>query len=225
MPTQLGIFAKHWTPGRVKTRLAVTIGRERAAEVARCLLKTLLVRMSRTADRHVVGYTPSDAGEPFERLAGPEWCLSTQCEGDLGQRMEHYFRTAFAAGFDRVVLIGADSPTLPQSIVADAFERLTESSLVLAPTDDGGYCLIGASGDLPPIFDEMPWGEPTLWQATVARLEQHGWRRGDTWHELPPWYDVDAIDDLVRLRQELSDHPDDAALVQLRRDLDRILND
>lgn len=224
MATQLGIFAKHWTPGRVKTRLAQTVGDAAAAEIAKAFVETLLQRMVGIADRSVIGFAPPDARGAFAGLAGDDWRTVPQVDGDLGARMRAYFEKAFASGAQRVVLIGADSPDIPLEYVRSTFEMLDRFQLVLGPADDGGYYLIGARDEPPPIFDDMPWSTPRLQRATEARLRKLGWRFGHDWMRAPLWYDVDTTTDLERLRARMVEPLYDQPLKNLKSKLASILN-
>jgi rSAM/selenodomain-associated transferase 1 len=200
---QLGIFAKFWAPGEVKTRLAASIGPEQGARLHRVFLETLIKRLSLVADRRVLVYSPPTRRLEFGELAAAGWELQPQADGDLGQRMQVYFQLAFASGATQAVLIGSDSPTLPITLIELAFKRLDETQAVLGPAADGGYYLVGATGAVPPIFDRIAWSRSSVWAETVARLEAARW----TFSALPDWYDVDDWDDLQRLRAEL-DQPD-----------------
>lgn len=197
---QLGIFAKHWRPGQTKTRLAESIGSELAAELALAMLEVSLARFAGLADRHVLAYSPPEAHREFESIAGPNWNLEPQSAGDLGQRMRAYFESALGAGAARVILLGSDSPTLPLARIQEAFVALESKDIVLGPSDDGGYYLIGGR-IVPPVFEGIPWSTPEVWRLTVAALE----RAGATFHALPAWHDVDEFPDLARLRDELRD--------------------
>lgn len=188
MTTQLGIFAKHWKPGAVKSRLAASIGHESAAALHRHFVQTLLSRFQNFADRQVLCFTPVNSAGSFRQLNLGCWTLETQSSGDLGARMQHYFNSALAADdFPRTVLIGSDSPDLPLEYLAEAFDKLREFPVVLGPTVDGGYYLIGLSQTVPPIFDNIPWSTPQVWPQTIARLTA----AGIPYHVLPQWYDVD----------------------------------
>lgn len=200
---QLGIFAKYPQPGRVKTRLAASIGDEPACRLYRAFVETLLARFSDVADRRILAFSPPERRAEFEALAGRCWQLAEQSAGDLGQRMQRYFKDAFERGASRVVLLGSDSPTLPVEYVEQAFELLNKISVVLGPSDDGGYYLIGAAERVPPIFDDIAWSSEAVWEQTTNRLRS----LGQDFRELPPWYDVDDEKDLRRLRDELSDEP------------------
>ena len=95
--------------------------------------------------------------------------------------------------------MGVDSPTLPLSYIEEAFIQLDRADLVLGPATDGGYYLVGCSvrqipnpsNGLPPIFENMTWSQPDVLEATIARLHDSSWKL----ELLPPWYDVDTLDD------------------------------
>lgn len=196
----LGVFSKYWQPGQVKTRLAIAVGNESAAALHREFLLTTLQRFVDQAENCCVVYTPSEHALDFQSLAGPRWHLDPQATGDLGQRMQHFFDSAFAAGAERVVIIGADTPTLPLEYVRRAFRQLREADVALGPTTDGGYYLIGAAAQTPPIFAGIAWSTSQVWRQTTEILESRNIR----WAELPGWYDVDEQADLDRLDRELS---------------------
>jgi len=228
------MFAKHWAPGEVKSRLAKDVGAEAASQLYLGFLRTLLVRFSATADERVLVFAPPGRRAEFEELlrsmpgahpAGGYWSLEPQAEGDLGARMRAFFDWAFAGGATRVVLIGSDSPTLPIEFIDEAFAALAQHPVVLGPASDGGYYLVGAVGQLcdtavrpavaasrdaaalrrtatsssaPPIFDRIDWSTPAVFEQTVERLKAAAL----TYHVLPPWYDVDELADLARLKRE-----------------------
>ena len=220
MTTQLGMFAKHWQPGTVKTRLATSIGNEAAAALHRHFVQTLLDRFQNIADRHILCFAPADSADSFRQLNLGCWTLEPQASGDLGSRMQLYFSAALPAfplplplgegrgeGLatnntprHRTVLIGSDSPDLPLEYLAEAFDKLRDYPVVLGPTDDGGYYLVGLSQTVPPIFDNIPWSTPEVWPQTIARLTT----AKIPYHTLPQWYDVDDIADLRRLHDSLS---------------------
>jgi len=196
---QLGIFAKYWEPGRVKTRLAASIGAEHAASIYAASLRTLLERFGRFPAHRRLLITPPDKQAEFIEIASARWTVGAQSDGDLGQRMESYFAGAFRDGQRRTVLIGSDSPTLPLEYIETAFDLLQHHRVVLGPADDGGYYLVGASEQVPPIFSRMHWSTASVWERTVERLESHS----ISWTSLPPWYDVDDEASLHRLMSEI----------------------
>lgn len=194
------MFAKHWQPGHVKTRLAASISDAAAAEVHKASLATLLRRFAATADCRLLAYAPAEAREAFAELAGAAWRLEPQSEGDLGCRIETHFASAFARGATRAVLIGSDSPTLPQEFVREAFERLESADVVVGPSEDGGYYLIGLRRPIGGLFRDISWSTPRVFPDTVDRLRA----TGTTYALLKPWYDIDTLADLERLGIELA---------------------
>ncbi|MCA9102403.1 MAG: TIGR04282 family arsenosugar biosynthesis glycosyltransferase [Planctomycetales bacterium] len=197
----LGVFAKYWQPGAVKTRLAASIGDHRAAELYRAFLTTTLVRLSPLGERRTLVFTPEQRCDDFAALASVvagRWQLRAQTGGDLGQRMSRFFADEFSGAAARVVLLGSDSPTLPLTHVQQAFERLEQHDVVLGPSDDGGYYLVGMRSYLPAIFSDIDWSSPRVWQQTLER----GQALGVTLAQLPAWYDIDTLDELRRFAHE-----------------------
>jgi len=199
----LGIFAKYWQPGAVKTRLAVAIGDEAACTLYRRFILVLLRRLHAVADRRTVYCTPAERVAAFAALAGEAWQVAPQADGDLGRRMEDFFARSFAAGASRAVLLGSDSPLVPIDFVQRAFRLLREVPVVLGPASDGGYYLIGAAERVPPVFTDIAWSTSDVWSQTVQRLEQ----ADCPFATLPEWYDVDDLDSLRRLGRDLAATP------------------
>lgn len=204
---RMGVFAKHWTPGRAKTRLASAIGPNAAAEAARRFVDAVLRRLDGEFADQRLAFTPADQLPAFEEAlpTGPvPWRLEPQPElPTLGERMRWYFDAARRDGTNAALLVGSDSPDMPLDEVRRAAGLLTTSGasvrLVLGPTFDGGYWLIGVRGEPPPVFEAMPWSTPQLMEATVAALDAAGWRRGRDYQFLTRWYDVDTADDLAAM--------------------------
>jgi rSAM/selenodomain-associated transferase 1 len=191
--SHLVVFARNPVPGTVKTRLQARYTPQQAADIYRALvLDTLEYAREASADRHILAYTPRDAEEEFRRLAGPDWDLHPQVEADLGGRMLEATRLGFGRGADRLVIIGSDAPSLPVDFIDRAFDLLGERDVVLGPTVDGGYGLIGLSRPLETVFHDIKWSSERVFPQTVERLEDAGLSLG----VLPPWYDVDTPADL-----------------------------
>ncbi|HJN09953.1 MAG: TIGR04282 family arsenosugar biosynthesis glycosyltransferase [Pirellulaceae bacterium] len=197
---QLGMFAKYWLPGTVKTRLARSIGDDKASQLYHHFVITLLARFQELGDRRVLAYSPIERRAEFAAVTPEAWELIPQSPGDLGRRMNRFFDSHLVGHEDRVVLIGTDSPTMPAQYIDDAFAVLQTHPVVLGPSRDGGYYLVGAAGQVPPIFAEIDWSTPSVWQQTVDRLSSAGCR----FAELPLWSDVDDLADLTRIADELT---------------------
>lgn len=192
----LGIFGKKPEAGQVKTRLAAEFGPEFAAEAhAAMLFDTVELwasdRILEPGGRRVLVYAPHDAGPWFDERVPPNFSLQPQADGDLGARMQAFFAGEFEDGAERVVLIGSDSPTLDPSHVLSAFLCLEGRDVVLGPSADGGYVLIGCRPPLPPIFEGIDWSTPNVLAQSIDRLAE----LGNSLAVLPPWYDVDTPDD------------------------------
>lgn len=187
-------------PGEVKTRLCPQLTPVQAAACHEAFLEDLLRRVNGVAGRLVLCATPDHGAPRLERLAsvaGAE--LVWQGVGDLGERMRKVLVSAAlqdAAG----VVIGADSPDLPLSYLEAAFRCLEEPGLVLGPSADGGYYLVGCRGVVPSIFNLGPaWGGPRVFSLTLEALRNLGLEH----HQLPRWEDVDDMDGLRRLATRL----------------------
>lgn len=192
----LGIFGKQPEAGRVKTRLAAAFGEEFAAELHEAMLFDLLEcwgsdRFLAPGGRRVLVYAPDDAGPWFDERVPTCFALQPQADGDLGRRMREFFEGEFEDGAERVVVIGSDSPTLDPSIVISAFLCLEGRDVVLGPSTDGGYYLVGCRPPVPPIFEGIDWSTSNVLAGTIGRLRDTGLSLS----VLPPWYDVDTPDD------------------------------
>lgn len=213
----LGLFAKYWHPGLVKTRLAKSIGPERAAAAYLQFVSTLLERLGACSEQRWLAYSPSERASQFETILPGGWKLEPQAAGDLGLRMKSFFERRFAAGCQRVVLLGSDSPNVPLEYIRQAFDQLQGHDVVLGPTEDGGYWLVGAAGGVPDVFEAIPWSTPQVWSATLAAIRTAGLSHA----VLPTWYDIDEHDDLFRLMTDLRrDSGGEPALDRLRDMLD-----
>lgn len=176
------------------------LGREGALELHRALLADALARQDRLREVAEQILYLSEAGE----VPGVGW-LRVQAGADLGERMATAFAECFDDGFRAVVVVGIDSPTLPDVVIADAFRSLAEADCVLGPCDDGGYYLLGLSRKAPELFEGVDWGTERVLEQTRARARDAGLRTV----ELPVWFDIDLPDDLARL-EAAGEGPDPA---------------
>ncbi len=192
----LGVFGKKPEPGSVKTRLAVEFGEHNAAAIAEAMLFDLLDFWSsetilEPGGRRVFVFDPPAAGPWFDSRVPEAFALQPQAEGDLGDRMRLFFSGEFNDGATRVVLIGSDAPMIDPSVVVSAFLCLENRDVVIGPSTDGGYYLIGARNEAPPIFDTIQWSRTAVLSETIDRLNETGL----TLAVLPPNYDIDTPDD------------------------------
>ncbi len=132
----------------------------------------------------------------FAAILSGRFVLRPQGKGDLGVRLKRFLTSEIAGGADSVVVVGADSPTLPVEYVERAFAELQRADVVLGPATDGGYYLLGCGRRIPPVLDGLIWGGSRVLIETLARLPADNWKLA----VLPPWYDVDTLDDWHTLR-------------------------
>lgn len=193
------LFVKNPQAGKVKTRLQTACTPAEAARLYRAfVLDSAATLAACRAERKVVAYAPADAGGDIAALLGKgPWELVPQPETDLGGRMDGLLRWSFAQGSRRTVIVGSDSPSLPAARLDEALELLKERDLVLGPSTDGGYYLVGQSQADSAVFTGIEWSSGQVLQQTLARCAHL--RLG----LLSPWYDVDTPAEAAFLRVHL----------------------
>jgi rSAM/selenodomain-associated transferase 1 len=185
----LAILLKAPRPGTVKTRLAAEIGDRQALRLYRLMVIRALAAARDAGFGATVWFTPTDAGAEMRLWLGDRLDLRPQASGDLGARL--------AAAEQAVprgrpwLAIGVDCPRLDGVLLREAGAIATRGEVVLGPTEDGGYYLIGGRTPLPDLFDAMPWSTSRLLAETRLRLA----RAGVAWRELPTLRDVDTAAD------------------------------
>jgi rSAM/selenodomain-associated transferase 1 len=199
----LTIMTKVPLGGRVKTRLTPPLRPEEAAALNSCFLQDIATAITAAGaqTRGVGCYTPVGSGEMFQGLLPPTFSLLPQRDGHFGDRLRGAVEDLFSIGFSSVCLIGSDSPTVPQSTYAEAARLLsqTDERLVLGPSEDGGYYLIGMKGEYPRLFEEIAWSTDQVLDQTLARAAE---MRLPV-QLLPVSFDVDDHRSLQRLCDQL----------------------
>jgi hypothetical protein len=191
----IALFAKAPLPGNVKTRLVPPFTYEDAARIARASLEDTARFIVPAVPASWTLFLDGDSDRSLRALAEETGLPIVPQQGaGLGERLRTAFRDLRSRGADRVLAIGSDSPTLDPERILEAIEALAVCDLALGPTEDGGYYLIGTSGDHESIFHEIPWGSggaaaTTLERARVLNLEVR---------LLAPWYDLDDTASLRR---------------------------
>jgi rSAM/selenodomain-associated transferase 1 len=208
MPDQsrsaVAIMAKAARQGQVKTRLCPPLSPLQAADLYRCFLLDKIAQVNALDEaRPVVSYSPTDAKPWFETLTPAHFVLIPQRGHDLGDRLLFTFEDLFGLGYTQVLAIDSDTPTLPVSFLAQALAQLAHptTDVVLGPTDDGGYYLIGLRQPYPQLFENMPWSTPRVFPETVRRSAAAGLRVTC----METWFDIDTPGDLSRLTASLDD--------------------
>jgi hypothetical protein len=199
-PNTLLVVAKHPVPGQTKTRLCPPLSHAQAADLYECFLRDTLDLMRQVANvQRMIGFLPEDAGDYFHLLA-PDMELTRQVGASLGERLDHLLTEALASGSGRVVVMDSDSPTLPAEYLSQAFDLLEEADVVIGPTRDGGYYLIGMKQPQPRLLRQVQMSTPRVLADTLALAEAAGLAVS----LLPAWYDVDTIADLHYLDREIA---------------------
>jgi len=203
------VMAKRPRPGSTKTRLVPPLTAQDAADLYECFLMDALEHARSTPQAvPVVAVWPPDATKYFAMIA-PDFSQVIQRGDSLNVRLDHALTECLAKGFDHVVAINSDSPTLPHTFIADAFTSLadTDVDMVLGPAEDGGYYLIGWKRPYPELVRGIEMSTPNVLADTLALADRFGVRVS----LLRPWYDVDDAADLRRLVLEF-DRPGDRGL-------------
>ncbi len=196
MPTLL-VFLKYPAAGKVKTRLAATIGPAEAAELYRHWISHVFAQLQPLRGRVRIlachDGAPKEAFEPWLSLADEWW---PQAAGDLGQRLEHAFETSHNHG-ESVIAIGTDCLELDARDFQQAFDLLVEKDVVFGPATDGGYYLVGTAKLLPGFFRGIPWSSPDTFAAHMALCQVRSWSVG----LLPVRSDIDTWEDWLSYRR------------------------
>jgi rSAM/selenodomain-associated transferase 1 len=188
------IFLKAPQPGRVKTRLAASIGPRAACEVYKALVEQQLARLPKDwpVDVH---FTPPGALDAMRRWLGHGYDYFPQVEGDLGDRLASAVQQTFQRGAGPVTCIGADCPSLNARHLNEALRALSRGAdLVFGPASDGGYYLVGLKQAHTCIFRNIPWSAPNTLEASLRVAKQQGLRV----EQLETLADVDTAEDLER---------------------------
>ncbi|HEX8459731.1 MAG TPA: TIGR04282 family arsenosugar biosynthesis glycosyltransferase [Pyrinomonadaceae bacterium] len=213
----LGVMAKAPRAGAAKTRLAPPLTHAEAARLSACFLRDTAANVAaaclesshaaRPAARPVAVYTPAGAESAFDELLPAGFALLAQRGDDLGARLFNASVDLLRLGFESCCLINSDSPTLPRALLTSAVAELARPGrrLVLGPSDDGGYYLIGLKHAPARLFQEIAWSTSVVLAQTIERARDIALDVT----LLPAWYDVDDASTLRRLCDELFDTHDD----------------
>ncbi|PQJ75838.1 TIGR04282 family arsenosugar biosynthesis glycosyltransferase [Polaribacter gangjinensis] len=163
------IFTRNPELGKVKTRLAKTIGDEKALEIYYFLLeKTKQVTQQIQAEKRVYYDFFIDENDLWNSQTFQKFI---QKGTDLGSRMQHAFSEAFQSGFEKVIIIGSDLYDLTPEIISTAFQQLDKNDVVIGPAIDGGYYLLGMKKLHQTIFQNKNWGTESVRKDTLTDLK------------------------------------------------------
>jgi uncharacterized protein len=198
------IFVKAPRPGQVKTRLAKSIGDRQAAQLYRCFTEDVLATVESLGLDTLIFFAPATEEVCLKTWLGEHRSYVPQQGMHLGDRMAAAFRHSFSLGYQRVLILGSDSPDLPRAFLVEALAALQQQA-VIGPSKDGGYYTIGftPSTFCPAVFGALPWSTPQVYSQTLDVLNQHSCPV----HILPAWTDIDTFDDLHQFYHRHPDKP------------------
>ena len=188
------IFIKNPKPGKVKTRLAETVGKDKAYQIYLDLLNYTISESMKVDSARQVWY--SSYIDRDDKIDEDSFQKSVQSGKDLGEKMMNAFAQGFKDGYGKIVIIGSDCPEIAASIIEDAFKKLDAFDVVLGPSEDGGYYLLGMRQLIPELFSNIDWSTERVLQQTMFAIQQ----KKLTWHQLPVLNDIDTEEDLIKSR-------------------------
>ena len=192
------IFLKAPHIGKVKTRLAQSIGPDLALQIYQSMVKRQLSEFFRS-DPIEIHFSPADAGVEMRSWLGDDHAFYPQCDGGLGSRLEQAVVDAFARGAKSVICIGGDCPRLNRAHLKEAETCLkSDYDCVFGPSDDGGYYLIGLNSPQVELFRDIPWSTDETLKVSLSKSYTLGLRV----KLLETLYDVDELSELDRAVKE-----------------------
>lgn len=204
----LVVMAKAPRAGKVKTRLSPPLTSAEAADLNICFLRDTTQNLADVsasgAAAGLISYTPAGDEAAFDGLLPAGFSLVLQRGDGFGERLLHAAADVLALGFGAVCLIDSDSPTVPRAAFEQAISALAQPGdrIVLGPSHDGGYYLIGLKHAHAAVFERISWSTATVFTETCERAREVGIELVT----LPLWYDVDDAQTLALLESELLHH-------------------
>jgi uncharacterized protein len=224
---KIAVFSKKPEAGRSKTRLVPPLTLNEAGELSEAFLKDTINLIDNICciEQEIIYYYPSLAFEYFESITSgtdgslkrndsnqSSWIKKAQEGEDFGERLlnaisselkDHGGKPGSGDRAEKLIIIGADSPTIPEEFIKETLSILESKDLVLGPADDGGFYLIGTKESHPGIFKSVRWSSKDTLRDVIVNLEKLSIK----YALLPQWYDVDDITDIRKLRKDINRMP------------------
>ena len=185
------IFVRHAELGKVKTRLAATIGNEKALAIYKLLLMHTYKLIEKNQSIAYVYYAENIIQDDLWKGANVKKKL--QVGNDLGGKMANAFQEVLKEGHNKVVIIGSDCYDLTVDLIDHAFEMLGRSEIVIGPAKDGGYYLLGMNAPFKNLFENIEWSTHTVFSKTIDKINQNKY----SFSTLPILADVDTEEDIT----------------------------
>lgn len=200
MKNALIIFARYPESGKVKTRLASSIGSEKAAELYRQWAEKIFfeTKQAKSITQRYLFYADPNDSIKIKSWTNNGFLLRAQSGNDLGNRIKEAFTKVFRDKMRKAIIVGTDSPDITGEIIDTAIMQLDVYDVVIGPADDGGYYLLGMKQFYPQLFDGIPWSTENVFNETIHRISEIGLR----YYRLPVLMDIDTFDDLTRWKNK-----------------------
>jgi len=195
----LVIMAKAPRPGTAKTRLAQSLPAPAVVELYGCLLDDTIALAQSLDHTDIAIMCPASDVHDLARVVGDTVAIVAQSGDGLAAGLTSVFANFALAGHTRIIAFNSDSPHLPAPVLQGAFQALARCDVVVGPTHDGGYYLVGAKASHPGLFTADGLGTTNAFDALQARARALGL----SVHLTDPFYDIDVAGDLTRLAAEL----------------------
>ncbi len=187
------VFIKWPEPGKVKTRLQPELSQQESLELYKAMTEDIVMRFNKQSELDLILFCDSPAAsDDMESWLGKKISMVPQSGINLGERMNNAFKNVLEKGYEKVLLTGSDIPALDQKILFNAFAGLEYNDVVLGPSYDGGYYLIGMNQMHPCLFQDMRWSSDSVFNETIKRIHHNKLR----YKILSILNDIDTFDDL-----------------------------
>lgn len=203
------IVAKRPVPGNVKTRLCPPLTPQESSNLYSCFLQDTIDKVAKVPgalkylalDIEDIEVQGGEIAPPLHSISTPQsFKVISQGSGDLGERLAYLADYAFKES-DRLIFVGADSPSLPIPYLESALQLLGDNDVVIGPSEDGGYYLLGMAGCFTFLFERVEWSSDRVFKQTLDCARSAGLKV----NSMPTWYDVDTSSDLSRLVLDIKD--------------------
>jgi rSAM/selenodomain-associated transferase 1 len=209
-------FVKYPKLGHVKSRLSKDLDPKYVNTLYRCFVNDLHTTLKKTDVSIIICYDPKDKKKQFQQWLGNDYHYLEQKGKNLGDRLKKAFEEGFSLGYNQLLVIGSDSPDLPQKIITDSFQHLTTQDVVIGPSSDGGYYLLALKKETysPHLFSSINWSTSMVYKETIERIKE----KNQTPFILPEWHDIDTIIDLQNYyqRNQQSEFKDSETMIALK---------
>ncbi len=193
------IFTRVPIPGQTKTRLMPFLSGEECVKLHTCFLKDILEKAQQLDVSLFLFYTPRDEEQLLQKVVGSRFVCLPQFGQDLGQKMKNAIGSVLRMGYEKVLLMGSDIPQIHPETLQNAFDNLDNKDIVIHPTLDGGYYLIGMKKEYDSIWEIERYGTNTVIYDTLQHMKNE--RLSTAVGQM--YYDVDDEEDLCRLFKDI----------------------